>query len=156
MAFNDDYAVFLENIEQTITARDQEEYLVENPGPYPPQPDPSYAELLPVAAAQFKTMLADGGTTVHAAALTTGTSGGGLGRATLTYPAMTTPVVVVSVQDATQDNTYYQCCVESAGSTSATVRVTSAAGVTLLGIPVLQIPALAGGVTVYVMAYDAG
>lgn len=157
MAISDsDYAVFLENIEQTITARNIEEYLAENPGPYPPAPDPTYAEWLPDACSQFKTLLGTSVTTVHAAVLTTGTSGGGLGKATITYPSMTTPVVVATVLDATQDNTYFQTCVESTSSTSATVRVTTAAGVTILGIPVLQIPSLASGATVFVMAYDAG
>lgn len=155
MAISDgDYATFMENTEQVITARNQEEYLVLYPGSFP-DPDPSYAEWLPVANAQFAEMLATG-PTVHAAVLTTGTSGGGLGKATLTYPSMTTPVISVEVVDATQDNTYYQVCIESVSSTQAVVRVTVAAGVTILGIPVLQLPSLAAGATVHVMAYDAG
>lgn len=47
------YAELMENTEQVITARNLEEYLVENPGPYPPPPDPTYAEWLPVGLAQF-------------------------------------------------------------------------------------------------------
>ena len=156
MAISDGtYDDFLQNTFHAITAKNLEDYLAEYPGSIP-APDPSYAEWVPTARDQFAGMLPPAGAVVHGAVLTTGTSGGGLGKATLTYPTMTTPVVVVSVMDATQDNTYFQCCVESVSANSAVVRVTSAAGVTLLGIPVLQIPALAGGVTVYVMAYDAG
>ena len=74
MAISDgDYATFLENLEQTITARNTEDYLIANPGPYPPPPDPTYAEWLPVACEQFQDMLATG-KVVHAAVLTTGTS----------------------------------------------------------------------------------
>ncbi|ASU00820.2 hypothetical protein NTR1_62 [Nocardia phage NTR1] len=148
------YAVWLENTEQAITARNIEEYLVENPGPYPPAPDPTYAEWLVAGRAQMLECLEAGN--VHAAVLTTGSTGAAEGRATLEYPEMTTPVVVATAVDPTENNVYYQVAVESVGSESAVVRVTQNTSVTLLGIAVLTVPTLAAGVTVHVMAYDAG
>lgn len=147
------YATFMENTEQVITARNQEEYLALYPGAFP-APDPTYAEWLPTGHDQMVECMGAGN--VHAAVLTTGSSGGGLGKATLTYPTMVTPVAVATVLDATQDNTYFQTCVESVSATQVVVRVTSASGLTLLGIPLLSQPSLAAGATVYVMVYDAG
>ena len=149
------YAEFMENTEQVITARNLEEFLAENPeAEYPPPPDPTYAEWLVAGRAQLAACLEAGN--VHAAVLTTGSSGGDLGKATLEYPAMTTPVVVASVLDASQDNVYYQAAIESVGAEAAVVRVTETSGTTLLGIPLLTVPSLSAGATVYVMAYDAG
>lgn len=147
------YAEWLENTEQAITARNIEEYLVENPGPYPPQPDPTYAEWLVTGRAQMLGCLAAGN--VHAAVLTTGSSGATEGRVTLEYPEMTTPVVVAAVVDPTENNVYFQVVVESVGSESAVVRVTQNTSATVLGISLLTVPTLAAGVSVHVMAYDA-
>lgn len=151
------YAAFLDYINNTLTAENLEAYLAANPGAtYPPPPDPSYAELLPLARDQFQDLL-DSSSAVVAAVLTTGTSGGTLGRATINYPGgMATPVVLVSVIDATENNVYFQAVIESVGSNSATVRVTQNTSATVLGISLLTVPTLAAGATVHVLVYDAG
>lgn len=145
------YADFMENTEQVITARNLEEYLVENPeAEYPPPPDPTYAELLVTGRAQMLDCLGEGN--IQAAVLTTDSSG----NATLEYPEMDDPVISATVVDATDDTTFYQVVIQSVTSTAAVVRVTQNTAVTLLGIPVLTIPAAANGASVHVSAVDAG
>lgn len=145
-----EYETMLENIEQTITARNIEEYLVENPeAEFPPPPDPSYDEIKVTAYNQYLGCI---GIVPVAAVLTTD----GSGNATLEYAEMDDPVVSVAVVDATADNTYYQVVIESVSSTAAVVRVTQNTAVAILGIPVLTVPSAASGVSVHVMAVDAG
>lgn len=146
------YETLMENIEQVITARNTEEYLAENPeAEYPPPPDPAYDVLKLTTYAQLLECLGDGASVV-AERLTTGSNG----KATITFPAMTTPVVTAAVVDATVDNTYYQVVIESLTTTSAVVRVTQNSAVTVLGISVLSVPSAADGASVHVIVADQG
>lgn len=149
------YADLMESIEQVMTSRNVEEFKVAYPEEeYPGWPDPTYAEWLVTGRGLLISALH--AECVHAGVLTTGTSGPGLGRATLTYPEMTTPVVIATPLDASFDSTYFHAVVESAGATSATVRVVQNTSATVLGISLLTVPTLASGASVHVMAFDAG
>lgn len=146
------YETLMENIEQVITAKNIEDYLAENPeAEFPLPPDPPYSVLKVAGLAQLLECLGTGATVV-AERLTTASNG----KATITFPEMVNPVVSASVVDGTVDNTYYQVVIESLTSTSAVVRVTQNAAVTVLGISVLSVPAAANGASVHVIVADQG
>lgn len=150
-----DYAEWVESIEQTLSAHNLEIFKTEHPEEmYPDWPDPTYAQWLATSFAEFRAALR--AESVVTARLTTGSSGPALGRATVTYPAMTTPVVVATVLDATFDTTYFHVVLESVASTSATVRVVQNTSAVVLGISLLTVPQLAASAPVHVMVYDAG
>lgn len=150
-----DYADLMESIEQVMTSRNVEEFKANYPlEEFPAWPDPTYAEWLVTGRALMIACLRSEG--VVSGVLTTGTSGGTLGRATITYPEMTTPVVVATPLDASFDTTYFHAVAESVSSTSATVRVVQNTSAVVLGISLLTVPTLASGAVVHVMVYDAG
>lgn len=140
--FND----LVELFEQTIIARNLEEYLLTDPGAFP-APDPSYAEVQVTAYDLFQIAVVDSPSLVAAEVLTTGSDG----RATITFDETEGAIVTASVVDATADNLYFTVVVESVTDTSAVVRVLRTTAVTVLGISVLGLPAAANAASVHVM-----
>lgn len=158
----EDYGTWLETVEQTLSDGNIEEYLTLHPeeaGTWIDWPDPSYATRLAASLLLFRQILEDegafAGSTVGAV-LTTGSVGDEQGRATLTFPAMTTPVVTVSPLDAAADGMHFQAVVQAVTATSVTVRVTRFTIVNVSGFDVLAGPQLAPGVSVHVIVHDAG
>lgn len=136
----------VELFEQTIIARNLEEYLLTDPGAFP-APDPSYAEVQVTTYDLFQQAVVDASSMVAAEVLTTGSDG----RATITYPETEDPVVAATVVDATADNQHFSIVVESVTTTQAVVRVLRTTAVTVLGISVLGLPTAANAASVHVM-----
>lgn len=141
----------VELFEQTIIARNLEEYLATDPGAFP-MPDPSYAEIRVTTYDLFQAAVIDVGSVVAAEVLTTASDG----RATITFPTTTGAVVTAAaVVDATADNVFYSVVVESVSTTGAVVRVVQNTAVVLLGISVLTVPVAANGASVHVIVSAA-